>query len=180
MNFIVFDLEATCWDGALSNRVQETIEIGAIKLNDYGEVVGVFSQFIRPIINPTLSVFCKQLTSIEQEEVDRANTFPEVVEDFQDWAEIYDEDYLLCSWGNFDRKMLISDCQLHKMEHDWVMSHINLKRQYQEIKRHKAPRGLKKAIHAEGFEFTGIHHRGISDAENLAKLFHKYLDEWQF
>ena len=39
--------------------------------------------------------------------------------------------------------------------------------------------GLKNALKREGFEFTGIHHRGISDAENLTKIFTKFLDEWQ-
>jgi 3'-5' exoribonuclease 1 len=48
------------------------------------------------------------------------------------------------------------------------------------FKRMKQPIGLKKAVVREGFEFTGIHHRGISDAENLAKIFAKHLDVWQF
>ena len=93
-----------------------------------------------------------------------------VVEDFQDWAEIFDEEYILCSWG----------CILHDMDYDWVDPHINLKRQYHDIKRIHRTRGLRYSVEKEGFEFTGIHHRAISVAENLAKLFGKYLDEWQF
>ena len=31
-----------------------------------------------------------------------------------------------------DKKLLIQDCILHKMEYDWVEKHINLKRQYHE------------------------------------------------
>lgn len=180
MNFIVYDLEATCWEGRPRSKVQETIEIGALKVNRYGEVKSLFSRFIKPMLNPNLSVFCQHLTSINQEDINRASSFPDVIEDFMDWVDIYDEDYVLCSWGSFDKTMLIQDCQLHGLEFDWVQEHINLKRQYQEFKRLRKPRGLKRAINAEGFEFTGIHHRGISDAENLAKLFTKYLDEWQY
>ena len=180
MNFIVFDLEATCWEGRPPSKVQEIIEIGAVRLNPYGEVTGTFNKFIRPILNPFLSHFCRQLTSIEQHNIDRANGFSEVIEQFQDWAEVFDEDYLLCSWGNFDRKMLIQDCQLHDLEYDWAEQHINLKRQYQELKRLRKSRGLRSAVTAEGFEFTGIHHRGIDDAENLAKIFAKYLDVWRY
>ena len=33
---------------------------------------------------------------------------------------------------------------------------------------------------AEGFEFTGTYHRGLSDAQNLAKVFVKYIDMWRF
>ena len=180
MNFIVFDLEATCWKGRPISKQQETIEIGAIKLNRFGELEGRYSRFIRPLINPNLSAFCQELTTIEQEDIDKAASFTPVIEEFQDWVGIFDEEYLLCSWGNFDKQLLVQDCDLHDMEYEWLDPHINLKRQYQEILRLHRPRGLKYAVETEGFDFTGIHHRAISDAENLAKLFVKFLDEWRY
>lgn len=160
--------------------VQEIIEIGAFKVNAYGEVEDSFNRFIRPVVNPFLSGFCQELTTIRQADVDRARTFPQVIEDFQDWIEIEDADYLLCSWGGFDQRLLIQDCRLHRLDEDWADPYINLKRQYHEIKRLKKMRGLKSAVEAEGFEFTGIHHRGLDDAGNLAKIFIKYLDVWQY
>ena len=180
MNFIIYDLEATCWEGRPPSKVQEIIEIGAVRLNRYGEYEGSFSRFIKPILNPTLSAYCMELTSIEQKNVSRAAGFESVIEDFQDWAEVFEEEYVLCSWGSFDRKMLIQDCDLHDMDFDWVDPHINLKRQYHELRRLRKVRGLRYSVEKEGFEFTGIHHRAISDAENLAKIFAKYLDEWQY
>jgi len=180
LNFIVYDLEATCWEGRPLSKTQEIIEIGAVLINRYGEVESTFNRFVQPTVNPRLSPFCKELTTIEQEQVDRADLFPQVIEDFQDWAEIFDEEYLLCSWGGFDKKMLIHDCHLHDMDADWVEHHINLKQQYRDLKRLRKPRGLRRTVEAEGFEFTGVHHRGISDAENLAKIFTKYLDMWQY
>ncbi len=179
MNYIIYDLEATCWKGRPPSKVQEIIEIGAVKVSPYGELLDTYNSFVRPILNPRLSAFCQELTTIEQERIDRADTFDRVVEDFQDWAEVFDEDYYLCSWGSFDKKMLIQDCQLHDLEADWVAPHVNLKRQYQEIRKLRRPRGLWKALETEGFEFSGQHHRGIDDAINLAKLFTKFLDIWQ-
>lgn len=180
MNYIVYDLEATCWDGRPPGLEQETIEIGAIKLNRYGEVTGSYNRFIKPILNPFLSPFCKNLTTITQEDVDKALTFPSVINEFQDWLGLYDDDeYHLCSWGSFDRTMLIRDCELHRLEFDWLDAHINLKRQYHRMKRLHRPCGLRNAVKKEGFEFTGIPHRGISDAENLTKIFMKYLEEWE-
>ncbi len=178
MNYIIFDIEATCWDGAAPSDTQEIIEIGAVLLNDYSEVIGTFDKFIRPIVHPTLSIFCKRLTSIQQEDVDRSKKFPQVIEAFQDWAEIYDEDYTLCSWGDFDRKIMIDNCELHQLDSYWVDQHINVKKQYKNIRGLKKTRGLRTSVEKEGFEFTGIHHRAISDAENLAKIFIKYFDEW--
>lgn len=182
MNFIVYDLEATCWEGRPPKMVQETIEIGAVKVNRYGEVLGQFSRFIRPAINPNLSFFCRKLTSIDQVDVNRARPFSEVIEDFQEWIGIYDEEeHLLCSWGGFDKKQLIQDSNLHDLEYEWIEDyHINLKKQFHEIKRWNKPKGLKRVVEHEGFEFTGVYHRAISDAQNLAKVFIKYVDEWRY
>ncbi|TNE61786.1 MAG: exonuclease domain-containing protein [Bacteroidetes bacterium] len=177
-NFIIYDLEATCWENMPPGFVQETIEIGAYRINHYGEVRGRFNRFIRPIVHPTLSPFCRQLTTIDQLDVNRADTFPDVIEEFWDWARIDEEDYVLCSWGSFDKKMFINDCRLHRLDFEWAEQHANLKEQYMSMKRLRRPIGLRKAVEKEDILFTGTHHRGISDAENLAKLFLKYLGNW--
>ena len=180
MNFIIYDLEATCWMGRPPKGVQEVIEIGAYKVNEYGEVLDTFNQFIKPWVNPYLSGFCQRLTKIRQVDVDRARKFPHVSQDFQDWINLYEEDYLLCSWGKFHIQFLRNDCDLHDLEKDWLVHHTNLKQQYHEIKGMVKYTGLKNTTQREGFEFTGIHHRAISDAENLAKIFIKYIDEWRY
>ncbi len=180
MNFIIFDLEATCWNGNPTDKEQEIIEIGACMINSFGEFVSSYNKFIKPILNPQLSSFCQELTSISQVDVNRSDTFDKVIQHFQDWIGIYEDDYLLCSWGYFDKNMLIQDCLLHDLETEWANEHINLKQQYRDIKSYRKPIGLKKAVVREGFEFTGIHHRAISDAENLSKIFIKYLDDWKY
>jgi inhibitor of KinA sporulation pathway (predicted exonuclease) len=159
---------------------QETIEIGAIKIDSYGDVLGSFQRFIKPILHPQMSLFCRRLTNIDQADINRAREFPNVIEDFHDWIDIWDEDYLLCSWGKFDQKIFQRDCALHRIEDEWTDHFINLKRQYHDIKRLHRPRGLRKAITVEGFEWSGDQHRALDDAQNLAKLFRKYLDVWQY
>ena len=180
MHFIIYDLEATCWRGRPPKGVQEIIEIGACKINRYGEVLDTFSEFIRPSVNTVLSSFCKQLTSIQQSDVDGAKHFPIVVEQFKDWIGAYDEEYIFCSWGAYDKQFLINDCRLHNLDEDWLTEFIDLKEAYHDLKNTLKHRGLKKVVHNEGFEFTGIQHRAISDAENLSKIFVKYIDEWQY
>ena len=180
MNFIIYDLEATCWMGRPPQGIQEIIEIGAFKINEYGEVLSSYSTFVKPVVNPVLSSFCQRLTSISQQDVNRARKFPNVIQDFQDWVGVYDSEYLLCSWGKFDVQLLRNDCNLHKLETDWLDFQTNLKSQYHDIKKMVKYTGLKNTVDREGFEFTGIHHRAISDAENLAKIFIKYIDEWVY
>jgi len=181
VNFIIYDLEATCWRGRPPKGVQEIIEIGAYKVNQYGEILEVFDKFVRPDVNTRLSRFCTQLTSITQQNVDSADKFPKVAQQFIDWIDIYDTDYTFCTWGSYDKQLLTNDCVLHKMETEWLDNHINIKDQYHNrIKKVKKHGGLKATVKKEGFEFTGIHHRAIADAENLTKIFIKYVDEWLY
>lgn len=183
MNFIVFDLEATCWedDTQLKRHTQEIIEIGAVLILENGEEDGSYQSFVRPKHHPNLSNFCMNLTSITQIDVNRAGFFPDVIEDFKEWFDFYDEEeeYRLCSWGAFDKKALERDCRLHGLDPDWCEHHINLKQQYASFKGLRKEIGLKSAVEREGFEFEGTHHRAISDAENLAKIFVKYLNLWE-
>ncbi len=179
MNYIVYDLEATCWAGRPPGMVQEVIEIGAYKIDDYGKAVDKFSQFIKPQAHPVLSLFCKQLTGISQVDINKAKDYPRVINEFLDWIDI-DEDYLLCSWGDFDRKIFIKNNQMHRMETDWPENHINLKSQYYRIRNFSKPVGLQKALRKEGFEFDGEPHRGIDDAYNTAKIFIRLMDYWSF
>jgi len=178
MNFIIFDLEATCWMGRPPHGINEIIEIGAVKINDYGEVDSLFNKFVKPSTNPILSDFCKKLTSISQENIDKASIFPIVIEEFMDWIGVDEEPYTLISWGKYDKDQLSQDCKNHQLETEWLDHHFNLKPAYKYLKNLKDEPGLKRAIKLEGFEFTGIHHRAISDAENTAKIFIKHFKEW--
>jgi 3'-5' exoribonuclease 1 len=183
MNFIIYDLEATCWEtkSESNGKMQEVIEIGALKINEEGEILSRFESFVRPTTYPQLSDFCTRLTTITQVDINQADTFPVVIEDFWDWIGLTEnEEYLLCSWGFFDKKAFVKNCQLHDLESSWANEHISIKHQYPRIKGIAYAIGLHKAVEREGFEFEGAHHRGIDDAINLAKIFIKYLHLWHY
>ena len=180
MKYIIYDLEATCWLGRPPKGYNEIIEIGAVKINEFGEVEDSYESFVKPKVNPLLSGFCKKLTSITQDQINRARQFNHVIQEFQEWTEMYEYDFHICSWGQNDKNLFASDCELHKIDNDWLNQYINLKNQYDSIKGRSVKGNLKKIVMKEGFEFTGKAHRAISDAENLAKIFLKYFDEWTF
>lgn len=181
MNYIIYDLEATCWLGRPPKGYNEIIEIGAIRINEFGETMSVFESFVKPTINPVLSGFCKKLTSITQDQVNTARKFDKVIEEFFEWSGIADEeDFYVCSWGQNDKNLFANDCDLHRIETGWLSQYVNLKGQYDQMKGGIVKGNLKKIVIREGYEFTGVAHRAISDAENLAKIFLKYFDEWTF
>lgn len=177
MNYIIVDLEATCWENKAAGK-NEIIEIGAVKVNSDREIVGEFQTFVKPIKNPTLSEFCKDLTSIRQEEVDNAPHFFEALKLFQDW--IGTGAFFLCSWGFYDQKQFQEDCNLHQLDKDWLTNHISLKHQHAKITKQRRALGMRNALKQEKITLTGTHHRGIDDARNITKIFLKYFDRWDY
>ena len=51
------------------------------------KIIDVFHSFVRPVINPKLSEFCRNLTGIEQTTVDAADPFPVVHDRFLAWMD---------------------------------------------------------------------------------------------
>lgn len=179
MYYIIFDLEATCWEGNQAGRVQEVIEIGAVRIDAYGRVKDNFQAFVRPVSHPTLSVFCRELTGITQADVDTALPFDIIGNRFMDWI-TYSDEYMLCSWGNKDKDLLIGECERSGIEPDWLDDYTDLKAEYHRMQKLQKKIGLKKALTREGIDFDGEHHRAYDDAKNLAVLFVKHLDIWGF
>jgi 3'-5' exoribonuclease 1 len=177
MNYIVFDLEATCW-AEKGKHQHEIIEIGALKINENQKIIEEFNVFIKPVLHPQLSAFCTNLTSIKQQSIDNSQNFPMVIEQFKNWIGLEDE-YLLCSWGFYDRKQLIADCSLHELDYKWCNNHISLKHQHARITNHERPIGLENAMNFEKMQFEGTAHRGIDDARNIARIFLKYFEKWE-
>ena len=86
INYIVLDLEATCDD---KTQIQnEIIEIGAVKLDENLKKIAEFQIFIKPNLNPQLTDFCKELTKIEQTDVDGAVGFKEALENVTPRVEV--------------------------------------------------------------------------------------------
>ncbi len=169
MRYVIVDLEATCWKTGTSPARQEIIEIGAVLVSGADLAPGEeFARFVRPIIEPVLSPFCIELTSIRQEDVDQAEDFGIVFPVFLDW--IGDELFTLCSWGAYDPRQFRTDCTRHHIPYPASFEqHINLKTAFAEWKGIR-PCGMKHALELLEIPLMGQHHRAIDDARNIARI----------
>ena len=165
---IVVDFETTCDKGGqIPTDAMEIIEIGAAKVNlKSGDILETFQAFVRPSIQSVLSSFCIRLTGIKQLDIDAAEPFQEVLEDWKNW--LGHPFWTYASWGEFDRTIL-ERCLLEMGEELIFANHINLKA------RAKSTFGLKKSGLAEtlrhlGFAFEGRHHRALDDVINICKI----------
>lgn len=182
--FVIFDLEATCYDGNRSDETKpenfdnEIIEIGAIMLDHNGKEISRFSRFAKPKLFPKISNFCNELTTITQEDIDNAEPLEIVLEKFLIWA----ENAILISWGMYDRNQIKKDLSrnnLHDLTLDIDQRHFSLKHlhgKWNNLRRGGI--GMNGALKMEGLSLEGTHHRGIDDAINIAKIFRKYIDRF--
>lgn len=172
MTYIVFDLEATCWaqgdPDCAPPEAREIIEIGAVRLGPDLAARDEYDIFVRPVVRPLLSCFCKSLTSISQSNVDKAADFKAVLPDFLRW--IGPGPVTTCSWGAYDMKQLALDCRRHGLTLPELFSgNLNLKEMFA-AKFDCRPCGMSKALRKLNILLDGTHHRGIDDARNIAKI----------
>jgi len=163
--FLCVDLEATCWARGEKQGRMEIVEIGAVLYRPGTGIVGEHQVFVRPLVSPVLSDFCKDLTGITQAQVDGGLPYPAALAKV---VELAGMESLFCSWGDFDRRQFEKDCSLHKVDYPFP-AHLNLKRLFG----HRTGRGLRAlddAVKDCGLGFTGRHHSGIDDARNVSAI----------
>jgi inhibitor of KinA sporulation pathway (predicted exonuclease) len=188
--YIIVDLESTCVENKDPNFQNEIIEIGAVKVNHKGEVLGEFQAFVKPVRNPILSDFCKELTTITQAEVDAAKSFRYVLPSFLNWcseeqdAELPMKDMFnnvwFCSWGYYDKSQFRKDCDFHSFVTDWIDNHISLKHQHGAMIGIPRGLGMKAALNKLKIKFEGVQHRALSDAKGITNIFLSLFDKWTF
>ncbi len=169
-NYLIVDVESTCWKDDRNKKAEsEIIEIGAVLFAmEKKMAVDMFQSFIRPVRNPVLSTFCIKLTSIKQCEVDNAPLFPKVIEMLIKKF-LYKQVIMLASWGEYDKNQLKKDCRFHKIEYPFEEQHLNIKQMFAD-KNNCNPCGMKQALRMLNIPLEGICHRGIDDAQNIAKI----------
>lgn len=178
------DLEATCDEIDESESARkpivapdqmETIEIGLVVIDlESLEIVDEFQRFVRPQINPTLTDFCKRLTSIQQADVDGARTYREVGEELRTFTARY-PDAAWASWGDYDARQLERDAGLAACPSLFEgVPHFNARKWHAGLYDNR-PKSLKQTVESLGLAWLGTYHRGIDDARNVACIIKEML-----
>jgi inhibitor of KinA sporulation pathway (predicted exonuclease) len=169
--YLIVDLEATCSDdGSLPKHEMEIIEIGAVMQDSRTfEIKSEFQTFVRPVRNPRLTAFCTELTGIRQDMIVDAARFVEALASFKNWMSQF-EDYVFCSWGDYDRNQFIQDCTYHGIDYPFHSGHLNLKAAFSRAQNLGKNLGISQALRHLGLKFEGAHHRGLDDARNIARI----------
>ncbi|CRK57918.1 Exonuclease [Alloactinosynnema sp. L-07] len=165
----VVDVEATCWDTTPpEGQVSEIIEIGLTLVDiDSRTRVGRHRVLVRPELS-TVSPFCTELTGLTQAEVDTGVSFAEACEQLV--ANHRTRERAWFSWGDYDRKQFLRQCDQSGVPYPFHQNHINAKAVFATAHGLRRPVGMDRALKVVGLPLEGRHHRGEDDAWNIAAL----------
>jgi len=172
---LVIDVEATCWQGAPpEGQESEIIEIGICRLDvASGEPMSKHSILVRPE-NSRISEFCTQLTTLTHKQVlKKGVTFEKACRmlerDFQSKKRLW------ASFGDYDRSLFERQCEAHSVPYPFSGGHINVKSLFGVMQALPYEVGMTRALEMLELELEGIHHRGVDDAYNVARILSKLL-----
>ncbi len=181
----VLDFEATCCDKDEFPRNQmEIIEFPSIlyKIEKHkATFISQFHKYVRPTIHSKLTEFCKNLTGIQQETVDEAETIDIVYKEHIDWIiknVPVDADLTFATCGYWDLKtMLPTELKNKKLKSNSIYKkYINVKDEYEFFYKKKAY-GMVGMLNNLNILVEGRVHSGIDDTKNIAKILLKLIND---
>ncbi len=175
MDYIIFDLE---WNQSTKSEINndqkvpfEIVEIGAVKLNSDREMVGEFSELVKPQIYHEMHYITSKLVHLQMEELQRGKPFKEVMEKFLDWC---GDDPVFCTWGALDLLELQRNMRYYGMPalSDRPLKFYDIQKLFSlAYEDGKVRRSLEYAIDMMNIKKDIPFHRAFSDAYYTAKVF---------
>ena len=158
----------------------EIIEVGAVKLDNRGNVMGEFSQFVQTDYAEGVAYPVRELTGISAVDTAMADPLCMVIKRLGDWIGRYSAQ-VVC-WSGADRRQLLTECQAKRIDltafpADWA----DLQAFYtpiMDVGSHGRV-SLGDAAAWFGIEFdesTGHAHSALADARVTARLLKRVMD----
>lgn len=177
MEYIVLDMEWNQpWPGSPSSKkvlpVQirgEIIQIGAVRLNDSGQVGDEFQVLIRPKYYHRLNRRVSKLTGIKESRLKAEGiSFPEAMAQFHDWC---GEDIVFLTWGFDDIGILRENLQLFGIDDSWTQKWYNAQMIFNaQTDGGNSQKALKTAMEIFGIEASRPAHDALGDAYHTALI----------
>ncbi len=184
-NYTVVDLEMTHTQKKSEARKKcttETIQIGAIMLNDKLQEISSFRTYVRPEYNDRIVGKIEVLTGITTEMVKNAPTFNEAIRMFTNWCLGLGDEIIIYAWSESDYDQISREMRLkeYRMTEDEIGILGNRWSDFQEeFDSHlgfKRKLSLKTALNMAGIDFKGREHDALDDARNTAQLLQIFRD----
>jgi inhibitor of KinA sporulation pathway (predicted exonuclease) len=167
---LVIDIEATCWRNKVPpGQESEIIEVGLCAYERVLNCVGRPSSILVQPSRSQVSDFCTRLTTLTQAQLDEYGV------SFADACAALRRDhgshlYGWASWGDYDHKMFVQQCESFGVPFPFGAQHLNIKRRFADLELNGKQMGLRRALQHAGLAIEGTLHRGGDDAYNCARV----------
>nr|MDO8108896.1 3'-5' exonuclease [Candidatus Sigynarchaeota archaeon] len=163
---VVVDVESTCWTNgtAPAGQTSEIIEIGVCIVDVKKQLAHPDSKrsiLVRPV-RSRVSDFCTKLTTLTQSQVEEGILFWEACKTLE--KDFHSDSRPWGSFGDYDRKMLIKQCEATNVKYPFTNTHLNIKKRFAELMGLKKELGMDGALQKIGIPLLGTHHRGGDDS----------------
>lgn len=154
----------------------ETIQIGAVLLDDSFKRIGTLCQYVHPE-HGVIDYFIENLTGIKNSQVKKAPKLDEALIHMIDW--LGEHDYKIYAWSESDRNQLLHEIKAKNMTDERIYAFMKAENwiDYQDVftKRFELSRqlSLEEALGRAEIEPEGKFHDGLDDAVNTAYLIEK-------
>ena len=151
----------------------ETIEVGAVMLDERYEEIASFCEYVKPLYSEEILPRYEELTGITTQMVAEADAFPEVLGRFTDWC---GEGYTMYSWSKADLNQIRGECRLKGIKPDEKLTYMlrhwkDFQKEFSRLVGIHHPIKLEEAVGLGGLDFDGRAHDGLVDARNTANLY---------
>lgn len=181
---VCLDFEATCDDKPMKDGKMypnEIIEFPSVVVcMKTLKIVDRIEQFVKPVKNTQLTKFCKDLTTITQEQVDGGISLEEALKAHQKFVSKYPNSVIV-TCGDWDCNIALkNNCwNLWINYPNYYKRWINIKQPFENLYKVKGRSSMAGMTKYLGIKFVGTAHRGIDDSYNLAVVALRMLkDGW--
>ncbi len=155
----------------------ETIQIGAVLMNDRFEITDKFNSYVKPEYG-NLEHFISQLTGITAQDLKGAPLMEEALKAFLLWVP---KDSIIVSWSDSDLLQVKHEVEFKKIEcermDDLCERWVDAQKLFSEKINDERPYRLSDALLMTDILQEGKEHDGLVDAINTAKLYAKMMTE---
>ena len=189
MKHIVVDLEMNnIRQKSEARRIctMETIEIGAVMLDDNLQEISSFRTYVKPEYSDGIEKKITNLTGITDDMVLNAPKFNEALRMFTNWCLGTGDDVTIYAWSESDyaqisKEMILKGYELsggeeYLLGYEWS----DFQREFDTNLGFEKKLSLKTALDIAGIDFSGREHDALDDARNTAELLQIVRDEELF
>lgn len=176
--YLFLDLEMNTWKNVSGDLSSEIIEIGAVLMDEKLRIIDTFSELVRPTLRKKLSPYCLRLTGIDKKKLYSALSLDQVIVNFDNWIDDYNEIKTVFSWNESDYRQVLRECAAKEINTGLISILEERYLDFQKIfgKEFDWPTcGLNDAMKVFSIKQSGRAHRALNDAMDLARLYKKMV-----